>query len=223
MQSLILAGFGTGGEMATKRKAAPKGPRIDTAWFRGTLADKKLTQYGLAEALGLDKSAVSLMLRGKQQVKLEQVPVIAGYLGVSMPEVLTRLGMSDTTGTTGVPIAGWVDDQGIVHMGRVAGSQRVQTLWPLPAGACALRFQTKGLGDGQVVFYEPRTSGVPADAIGRQCVVATGPKGPFYLRWVTPGYTPGTYKLTAMGFDAPEMQSSIEWAAKVLVVVPNPH
>ncbi len=36
---------------------------IDTEWFRDRLASRKLSQRGLAKAMGVDPSAVSLMFR----------------------------------------------------------------------------------------------------------------------------------------------------------------
>lgn len=46
------------------------------------------TQAGLAEALGRDKSAITLLLQGKRQLKAREILIIATYLKMSEAEVL---------------------------------------------------------------------------------------------------------------------------------------
>lgn len=61
----------------------------------------RLSQAGLARALGKNRSAVSMMLSGKRKIQLDEVPTIAMYLGVSPPEV-----KSTVTTTVQVPVMG---------------------------------------------------------------------------------------------------------------------
>lgn len=67
-------------------------PQIDTGWFQGRLADKRLSQRQLAKRMGLDPAAVSLMLRGKRKMSAAEAADIAVLLGVSADEVLLHAG-----------------------------------------------------------------------------------------------------------------------------------
>lgn len=68
----------------------------DLNWFRGRLADRRLSQRQLARLMNLDPSAVSLMLRGKRRASAQEVADISSLLGVSADEVVLRLGSSPT-------------------------------------------------------------------------------------------------------------------------------
>ena len=52
------------------------------------------TQTGLAEALGIDKSGVSRMLKGRRRLKFDEAQRAVEYLGVS-PAVLERAGFEE--------------------------------------------------------------------------------------------------------------------------------
>ena len=54
---------------------------MDTKWFRDRLADRGLSQRALARQMALDAAAVSLMLRGKREMKLTEAAEIARLLG----------------------------------------------------------------------------------------------------------------------------------------------
>lgn len=70
--------------------------QIDTRWFQSRLADKRLSQRQLAKLMGLDPSAVSLMLRGKRKLSAAEAREIARLLGVEASEVLMRAGSTPT-------------------------------------------------------------------------------------------------------------------------------
>lgn len=53
---------------------------MDTKWFRDRLADKGLSQRGLARHMGLDSAAISLMLRGRRAMKITEAAEIASLL-----------------------------------------------------------------------------------------------------------------------------------------------
>lgn len=58
----------------------------ETEWIRAALKrDRAKTQAGLAEALGLDKSSVSRMLRGGRRLKFGEALLAAEYLEVEPP------------------------------------------------------------------------------------------------------------------------------------------
>ncbi len=55
------------------------------AWIRDGLAMPGKTQRGLADALGLDPSAVSRLLAGDRQLRAAEIPVISAYLDHAAP------------------------------------------------------------------------------------------------------------------------------------------
>lgn len=70
---------------------------VESAWFKGRLSDRSLSQRQLAKHLGLDPAAVSLMLRGRRKANAKEIAEMAKLLGVGVDEVMTRLG-------AGVPV-----------------------------------------------------------------------------------------------------------------------
>jgi len=64
-------------------------PISETDWIRDGLAKPGKTQRGLANALGLDPSAVSRLLTGGRQLRAAEIPVVAAYLDSSAPRALS--------------------------------------------------------------------------------------------------------------------------------------
>jgi len=67
---------------------------INTRWFQNALADKRLSQRGLASRLGVDPAAVSLMFRGKRKMSAADASAVAQFLNVSVDEVLGHAGIT---------------------------------------------------------------------------------------------------------------------------------
>jgi transcriptional regulator with XRE-family HTH domain len=65
---------------------------MDTDWFQEALAKAGTSQAELARQLGLAPSAVSRMIKGDRQMKLQEAVQVAAFLGVSQEEVLRRAG-----------------------------------------------------------------------------------------------------------------------------------
>jgi transcriptional regulator with XRE-family HTH domain len=65
---------------------------MDTDWFMGALEQVGNTQADLARHLGLPPSAVSRMLRGGRQMKIQEAAQVAEFLGVAPEEVLRHAG-----------------------------------------------------------------------------------------------------------------------------------
>lgn len=163
---------------------------VDTGWFQGMLIDKGLSQRQLARAIGLDPSAVSLMLRGKRKMDVQEAGVVAKALGVSVDEVLRHAGVAVERGEGPgrCAVVGWVDDQGLVHdesLGVVDG--------PRDTGLVCLRVQAREVMDGWLLFYR-EISGVSLEAVGRLCVVGLE-DGRKLLRPVRRGYGQGEFVL----------------------------
>lgn len=162
------------------RRRPMSNQRFHAWWFREQMRAKKVSQRRLAVRLGLDPSAVSLMLRDKpkRRMQLREAATIAEVLGVPLADVLEHAGIpvnEISPGASGMlAVAGLVDADGRVseaapESGRFA---------PAPPGApedCrALRFDTamtpREAWDGWVLYYTPSETVTDA-AVGRLCVV----------------------------------------------------
>ena len=65
----------------------------EVEWIRRALArNRDKTQTGLAQALNLDKSSVSRLLRGERRLKFSEARLAAAYLGVEPPAGFTEGG-----------------------------------------------------------------------------------------------------------------------------------
>lgn len=95
------------------------------AWIRDGLAAPGRTQRGLADALGLDPSAVSRLLAGERQLRAAEIPVIAAYLDSAAPANLVPVSPPSARTMPRRPAAGspWAGLRDLPVMGTVvAGS-----------------------------------------------------------------------------------------------------
>lgn len=168
-------------------------------WFASKLADKRLSQRQLAKLMGLDASAMSLMLRGKRKMDVKEAGEIARFLGVHVDEVLRHAGVAVTQRLEAgrVPVAGWVNEDRDVFMGAGLIGPSVVDAPPGLDDGVALRMQTDDAQDGWLLFYRP-IEGVSLETVGRLCVV-TLEDGSSAVRIVRRGYEPGTWSLAVYG------------------------
>lgn len=79
-------------EQPSSTVANPDQPYID--WIRAALARKvsrdgrKLTQLGIAEAIGATHPVVTRLLKGERRLKHWEIPKIAAYLGEPPPDIV---------------------------------------------------------------------------------------------------------------------------------------
>lgn len=74
---------------------------IDTRYFTDALMNRRMSQRGLAKAIGLDPGALSLTLRGKRKMTAQEARQIAHALRLDEGEVLRRsTGDKIVTGVT---------------------------------------------------------------------------------------------------------------------------
>lgn len=211
----------------------PKMPRkiterkIDTRWFQHQIEDKGLSQRQLAKRMRLDPSSVSLMLRGKRHMKVQEAALIAELLGLPLMDVMAKAGISSAeakSATSGmIPVVGHVTEKSVAV---IVGNHAQAPLVPAPpdagGGTVALRYQTAltqlDAVDGWVIYFRP-IEGVPAEAVGRLCVVrevgADHPRVGFVRR----GYEPGEYSLLPYLGAEPEAVR-LESASPVLWIRP---
>ena len=146
-----------------------------TGWFKDKLAERKLSQRGLAKLLGVDAAAVSLMLRGLREMKIDEAKQIAVILGVSVEEVLAHVSMPITPKAQPVPIIGYINGNSRVEWGENLGSvPRPTGTLPLNVAAIQIRASSGDLAfmDRWLLFVPyPVPEGVSADCIDRMSIV----------------------------------------------------
>src|SRR5690606_9931014 len=169
--------------------------RIDTDWFTAKLADRQMSQRQLAKRMGVDPSAVSLMFRGRREMRMTEAAEIANLLGVPVAEVLQHAGLEvDSAGNRTCPIVGFIDGAG---EGADPSAWRRAVGRPTcppdpPKNAVALRRGTTGtrpeLVDGWIVVTTP-PQGLDPEAVNRLCVVKIR-TGVTLVRHLRRGYKP---------------------------------
>lgn len=202
-------------DMPKITKKPTKAP--NTRWFVERLADKKLSQRGLARAMGLDAAAVSLMLRGKRQMKLTEAAEIGRLLGRPASEVIAAAGIK-LDGAKAVPLMGTVDSSG--EIAPVAGKPTQKVPHPggeLPDDLYVLQVRNTGhYMDGWLLYTSPPVrESVEPEAIGRlsMCKLTNGVK---YLASPTRGYQRGTWNLE--GPCTHIENARLDWAVPVLLI-----
>jgi len=195
---------------------------IQTKWFRDRLADRQMSQRALARAMGLDAAAMSLMLRGKREMKMAEAAEIARLLGVPAEDVMANAGVRTGSGHTQVQIVAVIDGHGEVHCKINAPLGVIQHPGGgLPGNINAIQCRTAGSAldhmDGWLLFVQEPRDGVPHDAIGRLsvCQIHGGVK---YLAKPTRSYSRGRWDLTGPATTAQGVQ--IDYAAPVLQITP---
>lgn len=194
--------------------------RIDGRWFTSAMADRRISQRKLAKLMGVDPASIHRLLTGKRAMRMDEATNLSRLLGVPVADVLTHAGMDVAAGAREVPVVGYVDGAGEVHL-ELEGRDRVMAPPDLPANAAAVVARTDGSPldymDGWVIFFPmPRENGVPPDIIGRYSIVQLE-SGVKLLRYVRRGYKKGTYNLQANV--APRVESvPLAWASPVLYI-----
>lgn len=193
---------------------------VDTDWFRDRLAQRQMSQRGLARAMGLDAAAVSLMLRGKREMKLTEAAEIAQLLGVPADEVIAAAGVRISSGGAQVSVVGTIDGTGECHWKPLGKTPHPGA--GMPANVSALQCRTAGSDmdhmDGWLLFFQAEApKGVPADAVGRLSFCKLR-KGVVYLAAPHRSYSRGKWDLT--GPAARAQAVDLEWASPVLLIQP---
>lgn len=68
--------------------------RIDTAWFKGLLAYKKISQRQLAIKMEMDPGSMSVMLNGKRPMRMREAEAMSVLLGTPVDEILYYAGLT---------------------------------------------------------------------------------------------------------------------------------
>lgn len=192
------------------RKAARQ---INEAWFTERLKEAKLSMRALASMLAKDVSALSRTFSGSREATAGEVAEIASTLGVSVADVLTHLGYDAPR--HGASVIGEIRPDGRI----TASTRRSGEFINIPSiqtGARLLICRTAGgplaHWDGAcVIYYERANRTVPADAIGRICVIeAASELVPIIGVLTQPPNRRGGYRVQMLGSnDVVEVQDVI--------------
>lgn len=195
---------------------------VNTSWFKEKLSERRLSQRGLAKLMGLDSSAISLMLRGRREMKITEAATLAALIGVPAEEVLANVGVKLSSGGADVPIVGTLDEHGEVHFGDAAtlGSA------PRPAGdypinLAAIQCRTAGSQldymDRWLLFFHNPTEGVHPGSIERMSLVK--PRGGIpSVGQVRRSYARGRWDLSCPLRTSQNVD--LEYATPVLLIQP---
>ncbi|QMP18231.1 cI-like putative transcriptional regulator [Ralstonia phage RpY1] len=167
---------------------------IDKVWFEDRIRARKTSQRQLAKLMGMDASAMSLMLNGKRRMRAKEAADVAGLLGVPVDEVLRHAGAPVAVDKRrNVPVVGYVGQDGAIEFGRAMGPRTAIAPSDCGEDCQAVRVQSGTALDGWLLFYQPM-EGVSLEAVGRLCVVKTA-EGEDLVRVVGRGYEPGFFVL----------------------------
>lgn len=193
---------------------------MNTLWFKGQLKDKHLSQRGLAKLLSLDNSAVSLMLRGKRRMTLQEAHRIAEILGVATTEVMREAGIAVEDDIRRVPVAAVADGEGGIKLLAARTHDKVTAPADVPSDAYAVQVRSPGNPKDGWVFYVSAGQQDPRERIDTLCLVAMH-DGSQTLAYVRRGYRKDTFNLIALTDHGKLMQDSIvSWVSPVLWIRP---
>jgi transcriptional regulator with XRE-family HTH domain len=123
--------------------------KFNTRWFVERLGDAGLNQSDLAKRLGIDKSAVSLLLRGKRNMQAAEIGKIATLIGASVEEVLRQAAID----TSNIKVAS------IMLIATIDGSGILKKIDPVPLPPAVMeRAQAVVRPDGDIVAAQIRAA-----------------------------------------------------------------
>lgn len=124
---------------------------MDDKWFKQIQKSKGLTSFDLGELIGRDRSVISRILNGHQEMTLDQARVFSKAFDVPVSEILTRAGLTDdNTAQTFSPgfsesdAAAWIPEGGSGDAGKriaaaLGGDRPGIDIWQVKSPAMALQ------------------------------------------------------------------------------------
>lgn len=170
---------------------------MNTAWFTDRLAARRMSQRGLARLMGMDPGAISLTLRGKRKLTLEEAAQMAALLDVSPQEILEHAGVP-VRAEHRAKLVGYIDGSSHVILFGEGNHEMIDCPSDMPPqSAAAIQARTAGTDlahvDGYHMFFTNENVS-PASCIGGLAVVAIKSNG-LALAHIYKGYRRGTYNL----------------------------
>lgn len=192
----------------------------------GLLKDGK-SKGGLARAMGLHQSQVTRLLDGHRQIKAEEVPLIAKYLGENPPGSGGPFDLPDVAESASersVRVVGYVGAGAKAHYYALPPDE-LDTV-PAPENASpqtvAVEIRGSSLGpmfDRWIAFYDDVRRPATDDLIGKLCVIGLSDERVLIKR-LERGRRAGLFRL-ASNTEPPIEDVPIEWAARVNGMVPR--
>lgn len=189
---------------------------IDTQWFNDRLAQRRMSQRKLATLMGMDSSAVSLMLRGKRRMSLEEAAQIAVFLNSTTEDVLRAAGVQTHTAQM-APVMGHCTADGSVVLQPEGTHDMVEVPPGVPADTVAIQYRTAGsslaMFDGWLMLLSEQQI-PPERAVDTYALVAVKNSG-LVMAHIKRGYKRGAYNILDHGG---KMTPNVEiaWASPVL-------
>lgn len=75
------------------REGASVARKVDTKWFLDAIADRGLSQRGVAGIIGMDRGSFNRLLKGQRNLRLEEADIISRTLGAPVDVVLRKFGL----------------------------------------------------------------------------------------------------------------------------------
>ncbi len=170
---------------------------INTQWFTDRLAERRLSQRQLAKLMGLDNAAVSLMLRGKRRMSLDEAAQLAVLLQSTTAEILEAAGVPVTGNGQRVKVIGHMSGDGSVGLEADGIHDMVDAPPGLPGDAVAIQCRTARTDqepvDGWLYFLSEKQMS-PERAVGTFAMVAIKNNG-LHMAHIKRGYRKGTYNI----------------------------
>lgn len=191
-------------------------PTINTQWFTDRLAERRLSQRQLGKLMGLDNAAVSLMLRGRRKMSLDEASQLAVLLQSTTAEVLEAAGVPVTGNSQRVKVIGHMSGDGSVGLEGEGTHDMVDAPPGLPGDAVAIQCRTartdQELVDGWLYFLSEKQMN-PERAVGTFSMVAVKNNG-LHMAHIKRGYRKGTYNIAD---NAGRIMQNVElaWASPV--------
>jgi transcriptional regulator with XRE-family HTH domain len=197
----------------------PTKTKMNTKWFRDQLADRQLSQRGLAKLLDLDPAAVSLMLRGQRRMTSQEAKRVSDILGVPVTEVLRRAGIAVTDDVQRVPVTGYADEQGVVTLFPQKTHDSTTGPADCPSGTHGIQVRAPGMPqDGWLLFVSPAEH-QPGEHLDQLCTAALE-SGQQVISVIRRGYRSGTHNLLNYPSMAIRPDCKVVWVAPVLWIKP---
>jgi hypothetical protein len=192
---------------------------MNTQWFRGRMADRKISQRGLAKMLELDPAAVSLMLRGKRRMTPHEAHQLSVILGTPLNEVMRHAGIDVEEDVRRCPIAAHVNERGQVTLMPAGTHDDVMGPADVPVGTYAVQMRSHAsVTDGWLLYVTPAQ--MPAANNADQLCLCALQDGRQLLGIIRRGYRRSTHNLVLWPSMETIDDASIVWSSTVLWVRP---
>jgi transcriptional regulator with XRE-family HTH domain len=134
---------------------------MDTDWFQEALRRVGTSQADLARHLDLPPSAVSRMLRGERQMKIQEALRVAQFLGVPQDEVVRHAGAEGPPAALGPVRRGRPPGSGLAQAHRVGDSNDMIPIRrsgeEVPVGYTPRPANLAGVRDAYAVYVETQS------------------------------------------------------------------